>query len=169
MKKIINTIFIIILLISCIGNVLLLNRLENKTNELIEIYNTESELIIVDSVEIFDTVYLTRYDTVRLTKCQIDTLVINDSIVIMDSVDVVIPIDYKHYSDTLNHNAISFNLSGYNCKIDSLYVKNFLSVPTQEKAVKKWYNNLEFGIGLGVTYIDRFRLIPNVGIYYQLF
>ena len=167
MKKLINIIFIGILLISCIGNVLLLNRLENKTNELIQIYNVEPELIIVDSL-VYDTVYTEKKEIVKLPI--VDTLVLIDTVVAVavDSVFVEIPIEYKHYSDTLAKTAISFDLSGYNCKVNNLYVKNFLNVPTQEKAVKRWYEDIHLGIGLGVTYIDRFRICPNIGLYYKL-
>lgn len=167
MKKLINVLIISFIVVSTVINLYYINNLDRLIQERIEVLDVESPLI-VDSL-VFDTIYLTRYDTVRLTKCQIDTLVINDSIVIMDSVDVAIPIEFKHYSDTLDYTAISFNLRGFNCEVDNFLVKNFLNVPTQEKAVKRWYEDIHLGIGLGVTYIDRFRIIPNVGIYYHLF
>lgn len=168
MNKLINIIVIGLIIISTVINLYFICNLDRLVQERIEVLDIEPDVIVMDSVK-FDTVFIERYDSVRLTKCQTDTLVINDSIVIMDSVDVVIPIELKHYSDTLNYTAFSFDLRGFNCEIDSLYVKNFLNIPTQEKAVKRWYKDIHLGVGLGITYIDKFRVVPNIGIYYKLF
>lgn len=165
MNKIINIIFIVILLISCIGNVLLVSDLNKKTTELIELTDIEPEIIFLDSL-VYDTVYLERYQKVLVPVINTDT--INDTILVVDSIEVNIPIQKKHYNDTLAETAFSFDLEGFNCEINNLYVKNFLSVPTQENKLKRWYNNLGFGVGLGITYIDKFRLVPTVGIYYKL-
>ena len=124
------------------------------------------DTVIVDSL-IYDTIYFNHFDTVRLTKWQVDTITLNDTTIIIDSVDVVLPIEVKHYSDTLAETAFFFETKGFQCEVNNLYVKNFLSVPTQEKAVKT--NRFGVGVGLGITYIERFRLVPTLGIYYKLF
>lgn len=39
----------------------------------------------------------------------------------------------------------------------------------EQKAVKRWYDNLGFGVGIGVTYCDGLKILPTLGIYYHLF
>lgn len=166
MDKIINIIFIVILLISCIGNVLLVSDLNKKTTELIELTDIEPEIIFLDSL-VYDTVYIDRYQKVLVPVINTDT--INDTILVVDSIEVNIPIQKKHYNDTLAETAFSFDLEGFNCEINNLYVKNFLSVPTQENKPKRWYNNLGFGVGLGIAYYNGFKILPTIGLYYKLF
>jgi hypothetical protein len=167
MNKLINILIISFIIVSTVINLYFIYNLDRLVNERIEVLDVEPEIIFLDSIE-YDTVYTEKKEIVKLPI--VDTLVLIDTVVAVavDSVFVEIPIEYKHYSDTLVQTAISFNLSGYNCKIDSLYVKNFLNVPTQENKPKRWYNNLGFGVGLGITYVDRFRLVPTLGIYYKL-
>lgn len=167
MNKLINTIVIGFIIISTVINLYFIYNLDRLVNERIEVLDIEPEIIVVDSL-VFDSVFIERYDIVRLPI--VDTLVRTDTVVAVaiDSVFVEIPIEYKHYSDTLAETAISFDLRGFNCEVNNLYVENFLNVPTQENKLKMWYNNFSIGLGLGLTYIDRFRLVPTVGIYYKL-
>lgn len=170
MGKLIDILLIVLLLIFAVMNCVLVSKLQQKTTELIELTNLEPEIIFLsDTLLTFDTVYIQRYDTIRLIKCQVDTITLNDTTIIIDSVDVVLPIELKHYSDTLANTAISLEIKGFNCEIDNLYIKNFLSVPTQQKVPKQWYNNIHLGVGLGATYLNEFKVVPSVGIYYTLF
>lgn len=168
MDKIINILLMLLLLGSCIFNVVLVNRLDESINVILEtkLTDIEPEIIFLDSL-VYDTVYVESKEFIKLPI--VDTLVLTDTIVAVDSIEVELPIEVKHFSDTLHNVGISLKTKGFKCEIDNLYVKNFLSVPTQEKAVNKWYDNLGFGIGLGITYIERFRVISSVGIYYKLF
>lgn len=166
MNKLINILIISFIIISTVINLYFIYNLDRLVNEKLEVLDIEPELIIVDSL-IYDTVYTEKKEIVKLPI--VDTLVLIDTVVAVavDSVFVEIPIEYKHYSDSLAETLISFDLRGFQCEVNNLYVKNFLNVPTQEKAVK--INRFGLGIGLGVTYVDRFRVVPNVGIYYKLF
>lgn len=167
MKKLINIIIIGFIVVSTLINLYYINNLDRLVKERIEVLDVEHDVVFVDSL-VHDTMYIEKYDTVRLTKCQVDTLVINDTVVAVDSVDVVLPIEVKHYSDTLAETAISFDVTGFRCELNNLYVHNFLNVPTQENKPKRWYDNFGVGVGLGVTYIERFRVVPNIGLYYKL-
>lgn len=165
MKKLINILIISFIIISTVINLYFVYNLDRLVNERIEVLDVEPEIIFLDSIE-YDTVFVESKEILKLPI--VDTVVLTDTVVTVavDSVFVEIPIEYKHYSDTLAETAISFDLRGYNCKVNNLYVKNFLNVPTQEKAVKT--NRFGLGVGLGVTYIDRFRICPNIGLYYKL-
>lgn len=167
MKKLINILIISFIIISTVINLYFIYNLDRLVNEKLEVLDIEPELIIVDSL-IYDTVYTEKKEIVKLPI--VDTVILTDTVVAVavDSVFVEIPIEYKHFSDTLAETAISFDLRGFQCEVNNLYVKNFLNVPTQENKPKRWYNNLGLGVGLGVTYIDRFRICPNIGLYYKL-
>jgi hypothetical protein len=164
MDKIINILILVLLLGSCIFNVVLVSDLNKKTMELIELTDIEPEIIFLDSL-IYDTVYIDRYQKVLVPVVKTDT--INDTILVVDSIEVNIPIQKKHYSDTLAETAFCFDLEGFNCEINNLYVKNFLSIPTQEKAVKT--NRFGVGVGLGIAYYNGFKILPTIGINYNLF
>lgn len=166
MKKIINILLLLLLLSSCIFNVILVSDLNKKTLELIELTDIEPEIIFLDSL-VYDTVFIEKIELVKLPIYNIDTVQQTDTIVAVDSVYVELPIEVKHYSDTLARTAISFDLRGFQCEVNNLYVKNFLNVPTQEKAVKT--NRFGVGVGIGITYVDKFRLVPTLGISYNLF
>lgn len=166
LTKFINYIIGFILLIMCIMNVVLIQDLEEKTVELIELTNLEPELVILDSL-VYDTVYVDRYQKVLVPVINTDT--INDTILVVDSIEVDIPIQKKHYSDTLAETAFSFDLSGYLPEVNNLYVQNLKVCPEPQKQPKKWFDNFGVGVGLGITYVDRFRIVPTLGVYYSLF
>ena len=170
MKKFVNIILLLILLIMSIMNCFLANRLADKTEELIELTNVEPEIIFLDSE--FDTVYIERYDTMQLPIVKIDTLTDTLTLVEIDSVDSVyveIPISTYHYDTTLSETHISLMCEGFDVRLNSLLIEN-LKVPTiEQKVLKKWYENIHLGTGLSVTYINKFRVVPSIGIYYKLF
>lgn len=170
MKKFVNVLIVLLLLGSCIFNVVLVSDLNKKTTELIQSYEVEPEIVFLDSL-VYDTVYFNHFDTVRLTKCQVDTITLNDTLVAVDSVfvDVLLPISTYHYDTTLNKTAISFDIRGFQCKVDNLYLKS-MKVPTiEQKVPKRWYNNFGIGVGLSGVYMEGIKIVPSVGIYYTLF
>ena len=170
MDKIINVLIVLLLLISCIFNVVLVSDLNKKTMELIELTDIEPEIIFLDSL-VYDTVYIEKTEIVRLPIYNTDTVKQTDTLTLVeiDSVDVVLPIELKQFNDTFLNMAISFDLSGFQCKVDNLYVENLKTSVIKEKAPKRWYNNFGIGVGIGITYVDRFRLVPTLGISYNLF
>lgn len=170
MNKIINILIVLLLLGSCIFNVVLVSDLNKKTTELIELTDIEPEIIFLDNL-VYDTVFIEKTEIVRLPIYTIDTVKQTDTLTLVeiDSVDVQLPIEISHYQDTLLNTAISFDLRGFQCKVDNLYLKS-MKVPTiEQKVPKKWYNNFGIGVGLGITYVDKFRFVPTLGIYYHLF
>lgn len=170
MKKFVNVIIGIVLLIMGIMNYILVRDLEQKTLELIELTDLENELMfVVDSVEIFDTVYFNHFDTVKLETIKKDTITKLDSIFVLDSVDVFIPISTYHYDTTLAETHISLICEGFDVRLDTLLVER-IKVPTiEQKTPKKWCDNFGIGLGLGATYCDGLKILPTLGIYYKLF
>jgi hypothetical protein len=166
-NKIIITILTIILIIVCLFNCKVVNDLEEKTLELIELTDVEPELIIVDSL-VYDTVFVERYDSVRLTKCQFDTITLNDTTIIIDSVDVLLPIELKHYNDTLAETAFSFDILGYNCELKDLYIQNLIVCPDQEKPLKTKPFGIGVSLGLGATK-NGFSPYIGIGVSYNIF
>lgn len=171
MKKFVNVIIILILLVSSIFNVVLVNRLDKSIDAIVETKLSSYETVdtVFFNSVVFDTVFLEKFDSVRLTKCQTDTVVINDSILVFDSVDVILPINKYVFDTILNQTHINLICNGFDVRLNSLLVENLKTAIIKENKPKKWYNNFGFGVGLGVTYIDRCRVIPTVGIYYKLF
>lgn len=169
MKKLINILIISFIIISTVINLYFIYNLDRLVNERLEVLDIERDVIVMDSL-VYDTMYLTKTEVVRLPIVNTDTVKQTDTVVAVavDSVFVEIPIEYKHYSDTLAETAISFDLRGFQCEVNNLYVENFLNVPTQENKQKRWYKDINIGIGFGITYVDKFRIVPNVGIYYKL-
>lgn len=166
MNKLINIIVIGFIIISTAINLYFIYNLDRLVNERLEVLDIEPEIIFLDSIK-YESVFVESKEIIKLPIYNTDTIKQTDTIIHQDSIFVEIPIEYKHYSDTLAETLISFDLRGFQCEVNNLYVKNFLNVPTQEKAVKT--NRFGFGVGLGLTYIDRFRLVPTIGIYYKLF
>lgn len=168
MNKFVNVIMCIILIVFAVMNCILVRDLERKTIELIEIYDTEPELIILDSL-VYDTVYIEKTQIVKLPIYYTDTIQQTDTILLVDSVDVVLPLEYKHFSDTLSETAISFDLRGFQCEVNNLYLNNLKTSVIEQKVPKRWYNNFGIGVGLSGVYIEGFKVVPSVGIYYTLF
>ena len=170
MDKIINILIVLLLLSSCILNVVLVSDLNKKTTELIELTDMEPEIIFLDSL-VYDTVYIEKTEIVKLPIYKTDTIQQTDTLTLVeiDSVDVVLPVELKQFNDTLGETAISFDIRGFQCEVDNLYLKS-IKVPTiEQKAPKRWYNNFGIGVGLSGVYIEGFKIVPSVGIYYTLF
>lgn len=169
MRKLINIILLLILVVSSIINVVLVNRLDKSIDAILEtkLSNYETVDTVFFNSLVFDTVYITKTEIIKLPIYNTDTVKQTDTLTLVeiDSVDVVVPIELKQFNDTLSNIAISFNLSGYNCRVDSLYLKSMKVSTIKEKALKKW----GIGVGIGITYVDKFRLVPTLGISYNLF
>lgn len=168
MGKLIDILLIVLLLIFAVMNCVLVSKLQQKTTELIELTNLEPEIIFIDSVE-YDTVFVEKTEIVKLPIYKTDTIQQTDTILLVDSIDVVIPIELKHYSDTLANTAIFFDLRGFQCEVNNLYVENLKTSVIEQKVPKKWYNNFGVGVGLSGVYLEGFKVVPSVGIYYTLF
>lgn len=164
MNKFVNCVLGFVLVVLSIMVCWLSIDLQRTTEELIQSYDVEPELIIMDSVK-FDTMYITTTEVVKLPIYNTDTILINDTILVTDSADVVIPISTYHYDTTLNQTHISLICEGYDVRLNSLLIENFLSVPTQEKQAKRW----SIGVGIGMTYCDGFKILPTIGLSYNIF
>ena len=167
MKKFINVIIIGFIVVSTLINLYFIYNLDNLVNERVEVLDVEPEIVFLDSIK-YETVFVERKEVVKLPL--VDTLILTDTVVAVavDSVFVELPIEVKHYSDTLAEALISFDLQGFNCELNNLYVENFLSVPTQEKAVKINRFGLGLQVGTGITK-EGFYPYIGVGISYNLF
>ena len=164
MNKLINIIVIGFIVISTAINLYFIYNLDRLVNERIEVLDLEPEIIFLDSIE-YDTVYLEKTEIVKLPIYKTDTIQTTDTIIVLDSVDVVIPIELKQFSDTLANTLISFDLKGFQCEVNNLYVENLKTSEIKENKVKRW----GLGLGLGATYCDGFKILPTLGIYYKLF
>ena len=162
MDKIINILIILLLLGSCILNVILVSDLNKKTTELIQSYDVEPELIILDSI-VYDTVYIKNTEIVKLPI--VDTLVQTDTIVAVDSVYVEVPISTYHYDTTLAETHISLICEGFDVRLNSLLIENLKTSIIKENKPKRW----GIGVGIGATYCDGFKILPTIGISYNLF
>ena len=121
---------------------------------------------------LYDTLFLVEYKTVKLPV--VDTLIlINDSIRI-DSVFVEVPISVYKFDSTFTTDTTSLNIrvqnSGYNVTLDSLSYR-LEYTPTPIKLPKKNYfrEHFKFGAGVGTGY-GCFTRKPDVflsiGFYY---
>lgn len=111
----------------------------------------------------YDTVYFSHFDSVYLP------VVINDTILQLDSVMVQVPISTTIYDttiqDTVHTTHIRAHISGFATSLDSLTTTTIITHQEPKIPPKKWYDN--FGIGAGIMYgTGGFGL--GVGIMYKL-
>lgn len=108
-----------------------------------------------------DTVYLKRYDTVKLV--QLDT--VNDTLLKLDSVLVEVPISQHVFDTTIIDTNFETHLkaviSGFHVSLDSIYLdtKIMQQQPSLTPKNKHWgigaglmYGTGGFGVGVGVMY-----------------
>lgn len=167
MKKFINIIIGIVLLIMCVMNCFLANRLADKTEELIELTNLEPEIIFLDSL-VWDTVYFEKTEVVRLPI--VDTIITTDTIVAVerDSVFVEVPINTYHYDTTLAETHINLILEGFDVRLNSLLIEN-LKVPTiEQKPLKTKPFGIGVQLGIGATK-DGFSPYIGLGLNYNIY
>ena len=165
MEKIIDILLILLLMIFAVMNCVLVSKLQQKTTDLIELTDLEPEIIFIDSIE-YDTVYIEKTEIVKLPIYKTDTIQQTDTILLMDSVDVVIPIELKQFSDTLANTAISFDLRGFQCEVNDLLVENLKTPTIEENKVKRWGLGVQLGIG-GTT--KGFSPYIGIGLNYNIF
>lgn len=122
----------------------------------------EPEIIFLDSL-IYDTVFVETTEIVKLPI--VDTVFCTDTLKVQDSIFVEVPISVKHYKDTLAETAFSFDLRGYNCKVDKLYVQNLKTPTIEENKPKRWGIGVQLGVG-GCK--DGFSPYFGVGLSYDL-
>ena len=110
---------------------------------------------------IYDTLFIDHFETVKLPV--VDTLIlINDSLRI-DSVFVEVPISVYKLDTCLTTDTTQLNLSirnsGYDVKLDSLFYE-FKYTPTKIKKTH-WFIGPSLGIGYDFT---TGKLVPTIGI-----
>lgn len=134
--------------------------------EKVEYITTTDTITITDTITDFayDTVYFSHFDTVQLP-----AVVINDTLVQVDSVYVQIPISTYQYdtiiSDTNYTTSLKATVSGFVVSFDSLYL-NTKIMRQEPKNTPKWYENIcpSAGVGFGTGGFGFF-----VGIGYKIF
>lgn len=167
MDKIINILIVLLLLGSCIFNVVLVSDLNKKTMELIELTDVEREIMfVVDSVEIFDTCFFNHFDTVKLETIKKDTITKLDSIFVLDSVEVFIPINTYKFDTTLNKTHINLICEGFDVRLNTLLVENLKTPTIKQNKPKRIGLGLQLGIGATK---EGFSPYVGLGISYNLF
>lgn len=130
------------------------------------------EYITTDTVKICDTITNMDYDTIYFSHfdtVQLPAIVINDTLLKIDSVFVQIPIETIVYDtvikDTAHITHLRAQISGFGTTLDTLTIDTEIMPQKAILPRKKWYDN--FGIGAGVMYgTGGFGL--GVGIMYKL-
>lgn len=132
----------------------------------VEYITVTDTITITDTITdlVYDTVYFSHFDTVQLP-----AVVINDTLVQVDSVYVQIPISTYQYdtvvSDTNYTTSLKAVVSGFGVSFDSLYL-NTKIMQQEPKNTPKWYENIcpSAGVGFGTGGFGFF-----VGIGYKIF
>ncbi len=112
------------------------------------------ETTIVDTVRIYTTDTITRYEPKYITQRVVDTLYITDTL--------FLPITQKHYSE---RNKYDVWVSGYEAKMDSIRTYNKTEYKYVEKEVTREVvvNKYELYINGGLNAFSG-TFIPNVGV-----
>lgn len=168
MKEIVRAIFLLAVIY------LLLFFLVNTNRQSQVIQEKQSQpIILTDTIVnvVYDTVFLERYNTVKLPiHDTINQTIIRDSLRV-DSIFVEIPIskyqlDTCFTTDTTQLN-LSIRNSGYDVKLDSIFY-NFKYTPTPKKS-NFFKEHFKFGVGVSAGY-GFFSKQPDVfiggGFYY---
>lgn len=113
------------------------------------------EVVYSDTVTVIDTVRysmpvpvdsaVVRYETVRLMVADTARITITDTVRVADSVEVVVPITQRVYSDSLYRAYVS----GYRPQLDSIFVyprTRYVTTTVKEKP-KRWGIGLQAGYG----------------------
>lgn len=126
-----------------------------------------SGAVYSDTVTVIDTVTcyrpvprdsaVVRYETVRLMVADTARVTVTDTVRVADSVEVVVPITQRVYSDSLYRAYVS----GYRPRLDSIFVyprTRYVTVTRQAKP-RRWGIGLQAGYGVGCGGIG-----PYIGI-----
>ncbi len=167
MNKLINSIVIGFIIISTVINLYFIYNLDRLVNERVEVLNLEPKQIIVDSVK-FDTVYFNHFDTIKVETIKKDTITKLDSIFVMDSVEVFIPINTYKFDTTFNETHVNLIFEGFNVQLNSLLIENLKTPIIKEKPLKTNRFGIGLQLGIGATK-EGFSPYIGVGLNYRLF
>lgn len=112
-------------------------------------------VVYSDTITVIDTIAyrypvpkdsaVVRYETVRLMVADTARVTVTDTVRVTDSVEVVVPITQRVYSDSLYRAYVS----GYRPQLDSIFVyprTNYVTTTVKEKP-KRWGIGLQAGYG----------------------
>ena len=129
--------------------------------------NEPNQVIIHDTITQveFDTLYLDHYKTVKLPIHDTTLFFLTDTLTLVDSVEVEIPIYHYSVDTTFTTDTTSFNLgircSGYDVSLDTL-TYGFKYTPTPQK--KKTRLGFFVGPCIGVGWTGGKEISPSIGI-----
>ena len=113
----------------------------------------------------WDTLYLDHYKTVKLPVHDTTLFFLTDTLTLVDSVEVEIPIYHYAVDTTFTTDTTTFNLgircSGYDVSLDTL-AYDFIYTPTPQK--KKTRIGFFVGPCLGVGWTGGKQISPSIGI-----
>lgn len=133
------------------------------------------DVAYTDTVTVIDTIpyrypvprdsAVVRYETVRLMVADTARITITDTVRVADSVEVVVPITQRVYSDSTYRAYVS----GYRPRLDSIFVyprTSYITTTVKEKP-KRWGIGLQAGYG----YSPGNSMSPylGIGVSYNLF
>lgn len=111
----------------------------------------------VETVTIYDTIpyyypvardsVVVRYETHRLPLADVRRDTIRDTVVVVDSVEVIVPITQKEYRDSTYH----LWISGYAPRLDSIYTftrHDYTTVTLPPIKPKRWHIVLSLGYSI---------------------
>ena len=160
MKEIVKSIIILIVIY------LLLFFLYKTNRQSQVIQDKQSQPVILTDTIVnveWDTVYLERYNTVKLPVVDSTVYYITDTVTRVDSIEVEIPISKYSVDTTLVTDStqldLSIRTSGYEVKLDTLSY-SFTYRPTKIKKTH-WFIGPSLGIGYDFT---TGKLVPTIGI-----
>lgn len=136
----------------------------NRTCQVIQEKQSQPVILTDTIVNVkWDTVYLERYNTVKLPVVDTTVYYVTDTVTRVDSIEVEIPISKFQFDTTVFTDTTQLNLSirnsGFNVTLDSLSY-SFTYKPTKTKKTQ-WFIGPSLGIGYDFT---TGKLIPTVGI-----
>lgn len=129
--------------------------------------NEPNQLIIHDTITQveFDTLYFDHYKTVKLPIHDTTLYCITDTLTLVDSVEVAIPIYHYSVDTTFTTDTTTFNLgircTGYDVSLDTL-TYDFIYTPTPQK--KKTRLGFFFGPTVGLGWTGGKEISPSIGI-----
>lgn len=129
--------------------------------------NDPQTVIIHDTITQveFDTLYLDHYKTVKLPIHDTTLFFLTDTLTLVDSVEVEIPIYHYAVDTTFNTDTTSFNLgircSGYDVSLDTL-TYDFVYTPTPQR--KKTRLGFFVGPMVGIGWTGGNQISPSIGI-----
>ena len=148
---------VIYLLLFCLVNT-------NRQSQVIQEKQSQPVILTDTIVNVkWDTVYLERYNTIKLPVVDSTVYYITDTVIRVDSIEVEIPISKYSVDTTLVTDSTQLNLSirnsGYDVTLDSLSY-SFTYRPTKTKKTH-WFIGPSLGIGYDFT---SGKIIPTIGI-----